>query len=364
MNFLRFCLLVSAVVFISCAASDNRDPGRKKIGAENDSIRYVGRISDMKDSIQIFWPGTKIEFRFTGQSVKAEFKDERGENYFNVVIDGDNVRYFRVSSEKRYYQLAKDLSPGVHTVQLIKRTEWDRGSTWFYGLDVEGGSLTGPPTANKRVMEFFGDSITAGYAIDDTTGSDSPDSTNTNNYYTYASLTARHFNADLYCTVKSGIGVTISWFPLIMSEMYNRLNPADPASHWNFKKVNPQVVVINLFQNDSWLIKKPDHPSFQMRFGTKLPDDKMFVDAYSQLIKKIRAVYPDAYIICALGSMDAVKESAPWRGYILAAVKQLNDSKVLTHFFPYSGKSGHPDREQNRIMATSLVKFIDQNVEW
>jgi hypothetical protein len=360
---LRFSLLVTAVVFISCAASENQHSEIKKIGAENDSIRYVGRISDLKDSVQIFWPGTMIEFRFTGRSIKAAFKDERGQNYFNVVIDGDSVRYFRVTSEKRYYQLAKDLAPGVHTVQLVKRTEWDRGSTWFYGLEVEGSLATTPP-AKKRIMEFFGDSITAGYAIDDTTGSDSPDSTNTNNYYTYASLAARQLNADLYCTVKSGIGVTISWFPLIMSEMYDRLNPADSHSHWDFKKVTPQVVVINLFQNDSWLTKKPDHPSFQMRFGKKLPDDKIFVNAYKDLIQKIRTAYPDAYIICALGNMDAVKESAPWRGYILTAVKHLNDGKVLTHFFPYSGKPGHPDRERNRIMASSLVKFIDQNVEW
>jgi hypothetical protein len=39
-----------------------------------------------------------------------------------------------------------------------------------------------------------------------------------NNYYSYAAITARHFNAQYVNTSRSGIGVTVSWFPEIMSE--------------------------------------------------------------------------------------------------------------------------------------------------
>ena len=80
---------------------------------------------------------------------------------------------------------------------------------------------------------------------------DLPEGTYTNNYLSYAALTARYFDAGYQCICKSGIGVTISWFPLTMSEMYDRLVPTNPDSKWDFSLYTPDIVVVNLFQNDS-----------------------------------------------------------------------------------------------------------------
>ena len=65
---------------------------------------------------------------------------------------------------------------------------------------------------------------------------DSPNGYYENNYDAYAAITARHFNAQYHCTSKSGIGIMVSWFPLIMPEMYNRLDPTDSTSKWDFSK--------------------------------------------------------------------------------------------------------------------------------
>jgi hypothetical protein len=246
---------------------------------------------------------------------------------------------------------------------LIKRNEWETGKSWFYGFNITDGSLLELPPANARVIEFFGNSITAGYAIDDNTGGDSPDSIYTNNYYTYAAITARHFKADYYCTVKSGIGILVSWFPLIMPEMYNRLDPTDSTSRWDFH-IKPDVVVVNLFQNDSWLVKLPDNPSFKQRFGSKAPEKERIVEAYRSFIKDLRQVYPKAHIICALGSMDAVKEGTPWPGYIKEAINPMHDERIHTLFFPYMNKSGHPRRKDNEIMAEILIRYIEKNISW
>ncbi len=80
-------------------------------------------------------------------------------------------------------------------------------------------------------------------------------------------MIARHYDAEYHCTCKSGIGITISWFPVIMPEIYDLLNPEDPQSIWDFSLYQPDVVVINLMQNDSWLVNLPDHEEFQVRFG-------------------------------------------------------------------------------------------------
>lgn len=332
----------------------------KHYSPSDKQIRITGRVL-RNDSVTIYWSATSIKVKFKGSMLKAQMRDENGKNYFNVVIDGDSVRYIKLEKEKQYYTLAAGLPEGEHTVELIKRNEWETGKSWFYGLQVTDGELLDLPAPNKKIIEYFGDSITAGYAIDDNSGGDSPDSIYTNNYATYAALTGRHFNADYYCTVKSGIGITVSWFPLIMPEMYNRLDPTDSTSRWDFSLVRPDLVVINLFQNDSWLVLKPDHPSFKQRFGSKAPDAAMLVNAYQGFLKNIRAEYPDVPIICALGSMDATKKGSPWPGYVSKAVNEMNDSRIYTLFFPYMEKGGHPRRPDNQEMAKQLISFIEQN---
>lgn len=332
-------------------------------GPLHERIRITGRVKNEGDSVTVYWSGTSILVRFSGPELNAKLKDERGDNYFNIIIDGDSVNYIRLDTIKRYYQLASGLEPREHTVELVKRTEWSMGKTWFYGMEVMGSLLDLPPP-HKRKIEFFGNSITAGYAIEDYTGGDSWDSIYTNNYYTYGAITARHFNADYYGTVKSGIGILISWFPLIMPEMYDRLDPEDSLSKWDFNRVVPDVVVINLFQNDSWLVHNPEHPSFKQRFGTRPPDEKTIISAYRSFVEKIRKAYPNAHIICALGCMDATREGSPWPGYVKKATDDLHDNKIYTHFFPFMQKDGHPRREDNEAMAKSLIAFIEKNIQW
>jgi hypothetical protein len=356
-------LLSIALFFCSCIARESASYSVKHFEPSDDKVRITGRVQE-NDSVTIFWPGTSIKVRFQGQALKAYLRDEKGTNFFNVVIDGDSLHYMKLDTTKRFYTLAENLPDGEHTIELIKRSEWDKGKTWFYGMQVTKGDLLDLPPPPKRVIEFFGNSITAGYAIDDTTGKDSPEGPFTNNYYTYAATTARHFNADYYCTVKSGIGIMISWFPMIMPELYGRLDPTDSLSKWDFSKVQPQVVVINLFQNDSWLVNIPEHESFKRTFGKIPPSGSQIIAAYKNFVSGIRKVYPDAHIICALGSMDATRSGSPWPGYVDRAVGQLNDAKIHTLFFPFTGKPGHPDRKANAEMAKVLIEFIENKVGW
>ena len=335
------------------------------VDPDSELIHYTGRINfKNKKTPEIYWPGTQIEINFSGQSLKAKLKDERGKNYFNIVIDDDSIRYLKLDSRERFYTLVEGLPDGPHNIKLIKRTEWDLGKSWFYGFEITDGKPLDPPSKNERVIEFFGNSITAGYAIEDLTGGDSPDSIFTNNYNTYGAITARHFDADYYGTVRSGIGIMISWFPLIMPEMWDRLDPTDPDSKWDFSKVRPDLVVVNLFQNDSWLVNMPEEPTFEQRFGDKPPDENKIISSYVDFISDLRGVYPEIPIICALGSMDATKEGSPWPGYVTKAAETLDDRNLYTIFFPYINNEGHPRVDDNRIMADQLIRFIEETLNW
>ncbi|HVO76322.1 MAG TPA: hypothetical protein VMT35_20040, partial [Ignavibacteriaceae bacterium] len=78
----------------------------------------------------------------------------------------------------------------------------------------------------------------------------------------------------------------------------------------------------------------------------------------------IREKYPQAYIICALGSMDATREGSPWPDYIRKAAAQFNDPKIFTHFFKYNNTHRHPNVSEQKEMAEDLIDFIDKNIKW
>jgi len=332
------------------------------------NIAYMGRIELIENKCaKIYWPGTSVTINFEGTDAKAILKNGNGTTYFYAIIDGDSEHAQKIKPDtiKTSYVLASGLSKGKHTVQLYKLTD-NTTVTSFYGFELNDGALVlkSDPKGKKKI-EFYGNSITVGHGVDVPNGqNDSGAPEFFNNYLTYAGRTARHYNAQYSCIARSGIGVMLSWFPIIMPEMYDRLDPSDPKSKWDFSKYTPDVVVINLFQNDSWLINNPAHEQFKARFGTTRPDENKIVKSYQDLVLKIRGKYPKASIVCVLGSMDATRKGSPWPGYIESAVKGLADPKIYTHFFAYKNTDGHPKVSDQKVMADDLIGFIDKNIKW
>lgn len=327
-------------------------------------ITYEGRVNINKDSAELIWSGTSIKINFKGTGISGQFKDSDTSNYYSVMVDNDNIYKIHFSIGKNKYLLASHLSYCKHSLQLFKRTEWDMGKTWFYGFELEGESkLLKASNLPKRRIEFYGNSITCGYAIEDSV-SDRPFGYYENNYNSYAAITARYFHAQYSCISKSGIGIMLSWFPLIMQEMYDRLDPTDSKSKWDFEKFTPDIVVINLFQNDSWLIDMPENEQFKNRFGTNRPDEAAIIQAYKKFVGCIRNKYPMAQIICMLGNMDITRKGSPWMGYVQKAVLQINDNKIVTFFVPFKETEGHPKIIEQKELADKLIQFIQNRFKW
>lgn len=352
---LFIALLISAQCLLAQKIIKNTDP----------HIHYMGRINNTAKSAEFTWSGTSATINFNGSGVSAVLQDEKGLNFYNVVVDGQVVKVIHPDSTKRTYELVAGLPVKDHQLMLFKRTEWCMGKTWFYRFVLnKKGDVLAAPVPKARRIEYYGNSITCGYAIIDSSGKDRGTGPYEDNYQSYSAITARHFNAEYSCITRSGIGIMISWHPEIMPEIYDLRDATDPQSKWDFSKYVPQLVVVNLFQNDSWLVNRPEHEQFKKRFGTLPPTPDKIIAAYSNFIKQIRAKYPDAQIICALGCMDATKEGSPWPGYIEKAVAGLNDKKIYTCFFPYKNAKGHPNVAEHQAMAKQLITFIDQHIKW
>ncbi|WP_374950648.1 SGNH/GDSL hydrolase family protein [Mucilaginibacter sp.] len=349
-------ILFYTLICVSYSYSQNiidfRDP----------KIHYMGRIEMKTDAAELTWTASSVIINFTGKSAKATLRDDSGNDRVTVIID-DSVRtIIQPTQDKKEYVLASHLPAGKHTLQLFKRTEYDMGKLYFYNFNIDGPLLN--PPAPKHRIEFYGNSITCGFAIEDKEGKDRGTAEFENGYKSYASITARYLDADVNVIAKSGIGVIISWFDYVMPDIYNRTAANDPNTLWNFSKYTPEVVVINLFQNDSWLTKNFEHEQFKKHFGNTPPTPEFIVKAYRDFISAIRSKYPDAKIICALGNMDATKTGSPWPGYIEKAVAQLKDKAIFTHFFPYKNTGGHPSEKEQAAMAKDLTAFIKSKTKW
>lgn len=333
------------------------------VGADDAQLQYTGRI-DFADRAKpvLSWPGTSIAANFTGSSLSVTLDDQMGKNFFNVFIDDKPPVIIQAAQGSKTYAVASGLPAGAHRLLITKRTEGEEGATVFKGLALaDGGKLLPPPPRKSRRIEFFGDSITSGM------GNESPDDgpdhllKDKNNYLSYASITARALDAEAHITSQSGIGVMISWFPFTMPDFYDQLSAVgNNDSKWDFKSWTPDVVVVNLFQNDRWLVDREKRLS-------PMPDDAQRIAAYRTFVQKIRALYPRAYIVCALGSMDAVQAGSKWPGYVRTAVDQMRDGgdqRIDTIIFPWNGFGGHPRVKQHQANAALLTDFIRKKVGW
>ncbi|ANI88713.1 hypothetical protein A9P82_05090 [Arachidicoccus ginsenosidimutans] len=330
----------------------------------NPDIQYSGRMELNDTAAVISWTGSSVQFNFRGTSVKALLRDEDGNNYYNVIVDNQILQRLHLTKGKHEYILCSGLKNTKHSLQLFKITEAAFGKTWVYQFRLNSDAkLLPPPPVPKRKIVFYGNSITCGYAVEDSSGNNGAPEYE-NGYLSYATVTAHHFHADFHCISKSGIGIVISWFPLTMPEMYDRLYYNKPDIKWNFTKYTPQIVVVNLFQNDSWLVNMPDNAEFKRLFDKTPPTSASIVNAYESFIKNLILHYPKSKIICALGNMDASKKGSPWIDYIKKAVADINNKNVDTCIFPYKGTPGHPDEKAQRAMADQLIAFINKNIQW
>lgn len=365
---MRVFSLIALWAFVISVHADNSLPATPLaatvITADNANLQYTGRIdfSDKRTPI-LSWPGSSITTVFTGTSLALVLDDQYGKNYFNVFIDEDwnNPKVLALTAGEKTYSIATGLNPGKHQLTLFKRTEGEEGATQFKGLLLEHGqSLKKPAARPKRRIEFFGDSITSGMGNESPEGEEDGRLADKNHYLSYAAITARALKAEHHSISQSGIGITMSWFDFIMPQFYDQLSAVgDNDSQWDFSQWTPDVVVINLFQNDSWLVER--------RYDVMLNDNHR-IQAYVDFVKSIRRVYPKAYIVCALGSMDATKEGSAWPGYITTAVerikKEQKDKRIDTLFFPFTDFYQHPRVHHHQDNAKLLTAFIRQKMRW
>jgi lysophospholipase L1-like esterase len=342
---------LSAVGFTTHA----REPDGESafVPASDSGFEYSGRIDFADPSAPVLiWQGSQVRFRFTGSTLALRFDASRGADYFNVTIDG-KIHLLRLEDSDEYdYVLGEKLGAGEHEASLFKRNEAMYAQASFKGIILDKcAALLERPKPRALKIEFYGDSITAG-ACDEIPGADQyEDMAQHNNYTSYGAIAARALGAEYSNISYSGIGVCVSWDPHVMPTVWKNLYAVNDSPVHDFKDRPADIVVINLGQNDYGKTQADKEP---------FPAD--FAKAYAQLLRGIRAQYPNAWIVCAMGGMSAVKSSRDLNKAWNASLKEFaSDPKVLSMTFR-AFTYDHPRVDTHIKLARELESFIRKNV--
>jgi len=318
-------------------------------------LSWIGRSLRDAQGQHLSWSGTELRARFTGTALTLRMAPTLGRtNYFTVEIDGHPHVLALTGQGPADWRLKEPLPPGEHELRLRKRTEASQAESLFLGLRLsEGGHLLAPPAPRRLTLEFYGDSITAG-ACNGDMGTDQYEDLSTHDgTRAYGALTAERLSANYVGIAVSGIGITATWDQLLMPQVWNRYAPRLDAPVAPVSATAPDVVLINLGQNDFGFPHSQGHPMAQD-----------FAERYLTFVRQLRARYPQARLVLLVGGMSAwMEEPRIPRGVdqAVGTLRSEGDNRVWMYNFKVFSWA-HPRIDVHAQMADELVAFLRSKV--
>lgn len=342
---------------------------REKLILPNlEGLIYSGRIdfSDPSEPIFIF-PGSSVSMLFTGTIIKVLVKNNHGynDNYLGYVLDGIQKKVLLPNDKSQVeLTLGEDLCDRKsHEVILFKRQDGCHEFT-FYGFIIsKEGGVNPPPKKSRRCIEFYGDSAAAGELIEDENYTESFGGKHTGQYsnvwYSYAMMIARNLKADVSIIAQGGIALLnhAGYFhapdSIGMESIYDKLhfNPdLGKVTDWDFKSYMPQVVVIDIGQNDAY-------PEDYMKEDKRGEKSERWKKHYREFVLNIRRKYPKAFIVI---TTTIVNHHPSWDRAIGLVCREINDEKIQHFLYSMNGR-GTPFCTRARLaeqMAFELSIFL------
>ncbi len=329
--------------------------GWRHVRPGDSRLAWVGRFERRDPAAPLMaWSGSELRARFTGTRLALRLAGTMGRNHFTVEIDGRRHPLALPAGDAQDWRLREPLAAGVHSLRLVKRSEGSMGEARLLGLLLdEGAELLPPPPPRPLRLEFYGDSITAG-ACNGDLGADQYDDLSTHDgTRAYGALVAERLGADYVGIALSGTGITRSWHELLMPQVWDRVAPRLDAPVAPVADPPPDVVIVNLGQNDHGFPASRGEP-FAADFGAR----------YLDFARVLRRRYPAARLVLALGGMSGWKEQPALRPAIAAAADALRaegDRRVWNFIFE-AFSYAHPRIDVHARMADELHAFLRDQV--
>ena len=326
------------------------------LGNAGDRTKFktVGRVQYTDTGILFDHCANVLEFQgyMTGElklNANSSGDNKNDYTYLTVYIDGKRVdERFVIEGNDKTITLAKFTGNYFHTVRIVKQTELSNSDSRLKKIIMKG-YLTDAPDNRKHYIEFYGDSLTAGYsniATKDYPTSEEGDAIYQDATKTYGFLASEALNADCSILAMSGVGIDKGWTSNNFMYYFGKYSYRRGSEAYNFKGARvPDLVVIHLGANDV----------------TRGSSRSKFVENGTNLINFIHDGYgKNIPIIWAYDPGEQVPDS--WREEVLN--KFSGDTKVYSLKLEWRSKgkiNGHPNVAGHEKNAQELVDLIKKN---
>ncbi len=329
------------------------------ISAFSECMNLYGRAQWSDDGSSILLSQTASGIEFTANcsgnlEIYVSSEKELSNVYackLNVTIDKDYENSFEVDVLKSKVTVETDLSQGEHTILIQKATEHGQ----FDKIEITGISIGGEPGKTKPVqsdkrIEFYGDSLTAGYGnLVTHSGAGGWDCQN--GCKTYATFTAQTLGADYAIAAASGHGVMYGYG--------QKVGTQTPDKYWNYTLVGDKT---------SWSRTDYDADLIVINFGTNdNSTDNMYTDVtidkdeykakVKTLVETMKAENPDVEILWVLGMAWISEDST-----VVKAIKEADAELDYLNFYyapaRTNGGDSHPSVADHKYHAENLTKKI------
>lgn len=295
---MRFSSKVMAVALVAAVVTAPQQASAATgDGSPTDSnIRYFGRWDTRSSSAYVpGWAGAYAVVGFTGTTVKL-----RQRNSVDLYASIDGGAWVSYRGVQGTVNLTPNRLPsGTHTLRVSYRqvSGLYRGDLVFQGVILDSGARTVVPSVPSRIVEFVGDSITAGEKASKVAVT------------AYGWVTGEKLGAAHTQIARASVCLYPANGCIGMRDRYFKTGLDTSTPDWDFSRYQASDVVINLGTNDR------GHGVSGSQFQT----------AYVALMQRIRAKYPNATIY----AMETFNKS-----YVnetkaaVAARNTMGDSKV------------------------------------
>lgn len=341
--------------------------------AEDKYVRPIGRTLYYQDVRWFSMSGSGVEFYCKGEyaditltAYNAQYLTYNHKPRVAVYANGTLVADVIIEQASQVVRVDLKEFKGEAEIKIVKLSESLYSCAGISLVEAFAKRDIAPTADDKLLIEFIGDSITAGYGLDET-NRNAGFSTRTENFSeTYAFLASEMLGTDCYAVAYSGYGA-LSGFTTggvlrqdyVISKVYDRAvdgvkTDESVSTKWGFNSNSPDIVVINLGANDS-------------TYCTTAERRRRFVEEYKNLLYTVRAVNPSAFIVCILGNMNdtlypSVEEA------ISQYTMEYSDFRTRSTVINFDmGKytnaiDGHPSKESNAVAAQELVDYLLNNI--
>jgi len=342
--------------------------------AEGGYVRLLGRgdTKYVEDTLTrtFNWSNAGFEFVFKGMeaevfvdtAILSADSSAKG-NYFTMALYTEDdllVRTERINLTEGWNRIYRYL-PGD---PVNKKIKFVRSSSGYYGtLTMSKLKTDAMPKASEEreiLIESIGDSYTAGCGDLASSATEPCTGPNTDSWYSYATVMARHFNADNNLIALSGHGA-------VTNAGWEMVSPNHRVMKDQVKYSEPRVpAATNMSECTPWVQGDKKADLVTVWLGTNDGDserrtvtDEEFEEGYKELLSAVEEIHIGAKILCMS------EPSNRWYNIIknIVSEKQAEGKAYYFHAVKHKGKNGgayHPNREEAKIIANDLIYSIKE----